>query len=100
MVHQHELARADHGIGPAVPLDSRMGIGTGTGLAAEYGRLDDLQEALLGIGVAYLGMSPVRTLRGHRRTGGIEGPCGVGMGEVRGSFAASALGGRSETSLP
>ena len=37
-------------------MDPRLGARPGVGLAAEYGRLDDLQETLLGIEPAYLGV--------------------------------------------
>ena len=41
--------------------------GPRAGLAAQHGRLDDLQEALLGPGAADLGLRGLRRLRGDRR---------------------------------
>ena len=44
-----------------------FGLCARDGLAAQYARLDDQQEALLGAGAADLDVQRVRALRGHRR---------------------------------
>ena len=62
------------------------------GLAQEHGRLDDLQEALLGPGAAHLGGRENRRVRGHRLAGGTEGASRRGLGSIRRQSAASARG--------
>ncbi len=49
-------ALPDHGCGRPNPLDPRVRSQTRTRLAAQYARLDDLQETLLGPGPADLGL--------------------------------------------
>jgi hypothetical protein len=49
-------ALSDHGCGQPDPLDSRVRLCPRDGLAAQHARLDDQQEALLGAGVALLGV--------------------------------------------
>ena len=56
VVHQHVVARRDHADLQRHPLDSRVSTAARAGLAQEHGRLDDLQEALLGPGAADLGL--------------------------------------------
>ena len=60
-------------------------------LAQEHGRLDDLEEALLGPGAADLGGREDRRLRGHRQSRGAEGARRRGLGRVRRPHAAPAV---------
>ena len=61
-----ELRAADDGRHARDPLDPRVRPGARARLAAQHGRLDDLEEALLGPGAADLRVPSVRPLRGHR----------------------------------
>ena len=69
VVHRHVVARRDHeGRRADVTLPARVDQRQGprAGLAQEHGRLDDLQEALLGPGAADLGGRGDRRFRGDR----------------------------------
>ena len=69
---------------------SRSTASTRARLAQEHGRLDDLQEALLGPGAADLGGRGHRRLRGDRLARGIEKPSRRGLG--RSSRAIRRIG--------
>ena len=68
---------------------------------AEHGRLDDLEEALLGAGAADLGerRGPDR-LRGDRQPRGVEGAGRRGLGGVRRAHAAPAVDRQGEDPEP
>ena len=66
----------------------------------QHGRLDDLQEALLGPRPADLGGRGHRRLRGDRLARGAETARRRGLADVRGPHAAPALGGSGQDPQP
>ena len=66
-----------------VPAGVDQRPGPRAGLAEQHGRLDDLQEALLGPGPADLGGREDRRFRGDRLARGAEGARRRGLGGVR-----------------
>ena len=73
-------ARADDGDHPPDPLDPRVRPGARARLAAQHGRLDDLQEALLGPGAADLRVpgAAAPSKSSARRTSWPSGPSRAG----------------------
>ena len=68
-------------------------------LAREHGRLDDLQEALLGAGAADLGVHRLRGVEVIGSKDGAPGARGRGLGRVRRTHPASALDRRGQDRL-
>src|SRR6266705_2519109 len=89
-------ALRDHGYRAPDHLDPCLWPGARAGLAAQHGRLDDLQETLLGPGAAHLRLPEMRYLRGHRQRRRIEGASCLGLAGVRGPHAAPSLDRRRQ----
>ena len=85
----------------ADPLDPRVRRGARARLAAQHGRLDDLEEALLRPGAADLRVPGLRHLRGHRLRGGAGASARSRAGsEFEGHTPAPALDRRGQDRLP
>ena len=92
-------ALPDHGRRRPDPVDPGLRLRARARLAAHDGRLDDLQEALLGPGAAHLGVRVVRPLRRRRRPRRAEGARRRRLGRVRRAHAAPALRRRGQDRL-
>ena len=100
VVHLHgRPAPPDSGRHPEHSLDPVVRSRARAGLAAQHGRLDDLQEALLGPGAAHfqVRVRPLRRDR-QRRGDGAEG-C-RGMGRVQRPLSAPSVDRRREDRVP
>ncbi len=80
-------------------LVSVLRAGPRTRLAAQYARLDDFEEALLGTGAADLRVRRVRQRRRDRKPGGTSEAGGAGLGGVCRPIAASAVRRRGRDRL-
>ena len=99
VVHRHEMARRDHGRTSSRSTflpESINGKARELDWLQQHGRLDDLEEALLGPGPADLGGRGNRRLRGDRLAGGVEDAGGRGLAGVRRPHAAPAVGGQDQ----
>ncbi len=102
--HLPPRRRVVHRDGPAARVDQRLhpigalaaggdrAHGTRARLAAEHGRLDDQQEAVLRPGAAHLGVHRVRRLGGHRLQGRAARARRRRLGGLRRPLPASAVG--------
>ena len=95
---RRQPALPDHGRRRPHPLDPRVRLRPRARLAHQHGRLDDLQEALLGPGAADLRLPDLRDRRRRRRARGAQGAGGRGLGPVRGPHAAPPVGRRGAAS--
>ena len=89
-------ALPDHGRRRPDQVDPGLRLRPRDRLAAHDGRLDDLQEALLGPGAADLGVRFMRPLRRHQRPRRAQAARRGGLGRVRGPHASPAVRGCGE----
>ena len=94
-----ELRAADDGRHARRSAGSPSSAWSASSTGCEHGRLDDLQEALLGPGAADLRVRGLRRLRGDRQRDGAEGARRRGLGRVRGPHAAPAVDRRGQDRL-
>ena len=97
VVHLHGRAEGqDRKRGSPGALDTWVRAATRARLAAQHGRLDDLQEALLGAGAAYLQVHRLRARGRDRQRDGAGGAGRGGLGGLRRPLAAPPVDRRRE----